>query len=117
MDDRDIGLLFVYSYKSALTAHWTGYCPRHSVTNASLLAITPGDAVHITRLPLHVATAERSGTALTQLCAATSGWRVASVADLVAAAASRLDGTSRTRAALAAYEPEAGIRTELEARF
>jgi hypothetical protein len=39
MEDRDLGALFVYSYRSALTAHWTGYCPRHSVTNASLLVI------------------------------------------------------------------------------
>jgi Xaa-Pro aminopeptidase len=42
---------------------------------------------------------------------------VAGVADLAAAAAGRLDGAKRTTAALAAYEPEAGIRTELEARF
>jgi Xaa-Pro aminopeptidase len=116
MEDRDLDVLFVYSYRSALTAHWTGYCPRHSVTNASLLAITDTDAVHLTRLPLHVATAERSGNSLRQLCAAPHGWAVASVTDLVTAAGTQL-GAAPGRAALAAYEPEAGIRFELELRF
>ena len=48
--------------------------PRHSVTNASLLAITPSEAIHVTRLPLHVATAERGGTGIAQVCAAPVGW-------------------------------------------
>ncbi len=117
MRDRELDCLFVYSYRSALTAHWTGYCPRHSVTNASLLAITPSEAIHVTRLPLHVATAERGGTGIAQVCAAPVGWAVATVADLVATAAERLSGAPVARPALAAYGPEAGIIPELEARF
>jgi Xaa-Pro aminopeptidase len=116
MREQEIGRLFVYSYRSALTAHWTGYCPRHSVTNASLLVITPRDALHISRLPLHVATAERTGAAISHVCAAPDSWSVAKPADMVAAAAGWLAGANG-RAALAAYAPEAGIRGPLEESF
>ena len=116
MQQRKLKTLFVYSYRSALTAYWTGYCPRHSVTNASLLVITPSDALHVTRLPLHVATAERSRSPITHVCAAPAGWAVATVEDLVAAAFDWLPGEGAGPAGLAAYAPEAGVRALLERR-
>jgi len=115
--DREIDCLFVYSYRSALTTYWTGYAPRHSVTNASLLAITARDAFHATRLPLHVATAERSHSPITHACAAPAGWAVATVDDLVDATAAWLGNDQPKRMALAAYGPEAGIQAPLERRF
>ena len=117
MSERGLDCLFLYSFRSAITAYWTGYCPRHSVTNASLLVITPSDALHVTRLPLHVATAERSRSPISHACAAPSGWAVATVEDLVATAAAWLPEDSLGRVALAAYGPEAGIRGPLEQRF
>jgi Xaa-Pro aminopeptidase len=116
MRERELDQLYVYSYRSALTAYWTGYCPRHSVTNASLLALTERDAVHVTRLPVHVATAERSRSPIEHLCAAPTGWAVATVEDLVETAVSRLGADGGGRAALAAYGPEAGVRGSLEQR-
>ncbi len=118
MRERGLDRLFVYSYRSSMTAYWTGYTPRHSVTNASLLVITDRDAVHITRLPLHMATAEGAQVPIPITCAASNRWEVASVADLAAAAAAWLDDVgSAGTTGFAAYGPEAGIFRALETRF
>jgi Xaa-Pro aminopeptidase len=118
MQERGLDRLFVYSYRSSMTAYWTGYTPRHSVTNASLLVITGSDAVHITRLPLHMATAEGAQAPIPITCAAPNRWAVASVTDLAATAAAWLAeaGPSGTNG-FAAYWPEAGVVRALEARF
>ena len=118
MAEQDIHTLFVYCYKSSLTAHWTGYCPRHSVTNASLVVITASNAVHITRLPLHSATAERESAAIKQICAAPSAWASADVSDMIDIALGWLgDQSTGTRNAFAAYRPEAGAKEELAQRL
>ncbi|MGH3188613.1 MAG: M24 family metallopeptidase [Streptosporangiaceae bacterium] len=118
MAGHDIDTLFVYCYRSSLTAHWTGYCPRHSVTNASLIVITPGNAVHITRLPLHSATAERESTAITQICAARSNWASADTSDMIDVALGWLGSqVAGPRNAFAAYRPEAGVKEELAQRL
>jgi Xaa-Pro aminopeptidase len=118
MAEQDIDTLFVYCFKSSLTAHWTGYCPRHSVTNASLVVITPTSAVHITRLPLHRATAERESTAITQICAARSTWASADTSDMIDIALDWLgDQLTGPRNAFAAYRPEAGVKEELAQRL
>ena len=118
MSERGVDRLFVYSYRSSMTAYWTGYTPRHSVTNASLLVITDRDAVHITRLPLHMATAAGARVPIPITCAAPNRWEVASVTDLAATAAVWLDdaGSAGTNG-FAAYGPEAGIFHALETRF
>jgi Xaa-Pro aminopeptidase len=118
MVEQDIDTLFVYCYKSSLTAHWTGYCPRHSVTNASLVVIAPRNVVHITRLPLHRATAERESTAITQICAARSTWASADTSDMIDTALGWLgDQLTGPRNAFAAYRPEAGVKEELAQRL
>ena len=118
MHQQGLDRLFVYSYRSSMTAYWTCYTPRHSVTNASLLVITNRDAVHITRLPLHMATAEGAQVPIPVTCAAPNRWTVASVTDLAATAASWLDDVGSSGAnGFAAYGPEAGILRALETRF
>jgi Xaa-Pro aminopeptidase len=111
MASAGIDCLIVYSYHSALTAYWTGYAARRSLTNACLLVLSDsGEGLHLTRLPIHVATAEQASQDIEHRCVAPSPDAVGSPQDMAGAAASWLARRGASpRVAFAAYPPEAGI--------
>ena len=113
LDEQQLDVLVAYSYKSALTAYWTGYSPRASVTNAAILAVDRmGRALHVTRLPLHLATATTGPRQLEQACPAASSLAVASLEDMVDVLQRWLPGG--VQVGVAAYPPEAGLLSHLD---
>lgn len=109
LQEHQLDVLVVYSYKSALTAYWTGYSPRASVTNVSVFALdSTGRAVHITRHPLHLATASSAMPELEQICPAPDSTAV-STPEEIAGALKRWLPAQADRVGFAAYAPEAGL--------
>ncbi len=109
MFESELDTLLVYSYRSAMTAYWTGYLTRTSLTNASLLVITADRAMHFTRLPVMVHAAESSGNAISTVCPAPTTYGVASMNDLAGAATAWLGRGRGGRVGFGAYGPEAGV--------
>lgn len=109
LEAHQLDALVVYSYKSALTAYWTGYSPRSSVTNVSIFAVeSTGRSVHITRHPLHLATASSAMPDLEQICPSSDSTAV-STPEEMAAALGRWLPEQAPRVGFAAYAPEAGM--------
>lgn len=109
LQEHHLDAVIVYSYKSALTSYWTGYSPRASVTNTSVFALDhTGRSVHITRHPLHLATASAAMPGLDQICASPDSTAVASPEDVAQELKRWLPASART-VGFVAYAPEAGF--------
>ena len=109
LEEQQLDALVVYSYKSALTAYWTGYSPRASVTNVSVFALdATGRAAHITRHPLHLATASSAMPELEQICPAPNPTAVSTPEEIANALKQWLPAQAG-RVGFAAYTPEAGL--------